>query len=262
MPTLDSHKALQKLRTLPFCYLCGKEFATGDRVDHDHVPPKTTFRILDRHPVLKLKTHKACNAALSVEDKKIGQLIALRRYERPASARDHVLHFSLHSLVHGIAVENLDVDEAVYRWVRGFHAALYRQPLIGEKYAITTPFPRADKTKNGVRVRPVLPQHSAIVETIKTNRAFRNLDSIVINRSKLTYECVWCQTDGRERWLCCFALDIYNWKDLGSHTADIPARGCAGLYSLADGSAPADATLNRESAIIIPNIDKLDPFGR
>ena len=58
------------------------------------------------------------------------------------------------------------------------------------------------------------------------------------------------------------ALDIYDWNDLGSHTPEIPARGCAGMYALPDYSRPEGATVGKRPAIEIPNIDALDAFGR
>lgn len=233
----------------------------GESVDHDHVPPKTAFNKRDRQLVLKLKTHKSCNSALSVDDKKVGQLIALRRHEGPSSARDMALRFRNYFNL-GVAVENLDVDAAVWRWIKGFHAALYRQPLLADRFALVTPFPRGDRTPNGrLQIRPILPQHLAAVDTIKNNRARGNLDTIVANKGKLRYECVWCQADDGVQWLCCFALDIYDWKDLGSHTDEIPARGCAGIYIQPDRIAPTDAARARESLIVFPNLDRLDPFA-
>jgi len=68
-----------------------------------------------------------------------------------------------------------------------------------------------------------LPQHLNFVQTIKTNRAKNNLDRICCNKGKLTYECVWAQADNDGPWLCIFALDIYDWKDLG-RTRVQPAR--------------------------------------
>jgi hypothetical protein len=260
MPSLHVHKDFQNVRKLPFCYLCGRAFIAGDDIDGDHVPPKAIFNTRDRQPSLKLRTHRTCNSAFSVDDKKIGQLIALRRWERPNSARDEALQLVYHPDL-GIALENLNVDAAVWRWVKGFHAALYRQPLIGDTFAIQTPFPRGDKHPDGVRMRPLPPQHRVAVETIKTNRAAGSLDVIVANNGQLRYECVWCLADDGVQWFCMFALDIYDWKDLGSHTDAIPARGCAGLYALPDRSAPTDAARNREQRIVIPNTDVFDPFA-
>jgi hypothetical protein len=238
MLRLAVHKEFQKVRYLPFCYLCGREFIESDIVDGDHVPPSSAFNVIDRVRVLKLKTHKACNSAWSVDDRKFGQLISMRRHEAPRSLRDQALDLVHYRDLGMLALENLDVDRAIWRWIKGFHAALYRAPLIGDEYSIMTPFPRGDKTDGGIVVRPIRPQHMLAVEAIKRNRAAENLDVIVANNGKLRYECVWCETDNPDHWICMFALDIYDWKDLGSHSAAIPARGCAGIYLLPGHSFP------------------------
>jgi hypothetical protein len=260
MPALRVHRDFQQVRSLSFCYICGVAFSPDDEVDRDHVPPKSAFSAADRRLVLILKTHKACNHSLSVADKKVGQLIALRRRVHPKAARDFALRFGHYSGI-GVAVENVNVDAAIWRWIKGFHAALYRQPLLGNSVAFLTPFPRADKTTGGFKLQPIRAQHLVAVETIKINRALGNLDSIVANNGKLRYECVWCLADDRVQWLCCFAVDIYDWKDLGSHTTEIPARGCAGIYMLPNFAAPPGAAENRKTEIAIPNIDKLDAFS-
>ncbi len=261
MVGLRVHKDFNNVRYLPFCYLCGRDFIDGDQKDGDHVPPRATFNARDRQPALKLETHKACNGGQSVDDKKVAQLIALRRRQGPSSARDAALDFALYPGT-GVAVTNLNVDEAVWRWVKGFHAALYRQPLLTNWRAIVTPFPRGEIANGIPKVRPLRPQHALTVNVIKYNRITSNLDLIVANNRQLRYECVWCQDDSAERWLCMFGLNIYDWKDLGSHSAGIPARGCAGIYAMPDGALPAGATVGRQPVIEIPNNrDTLDPFG-
>lgn len=260
MPGLRFQKDFQQVRKLPFCYLCGQPFVGVDEVDGDHVPPKAVFNPRDRNPVLKLKTHKACNAAFCVDDKKVGQLVAIRRRESPRAARDLALRFA-HYPELGVALENLNVDATVWRWIRGFHAALYKQPLLGNKFAVQTPFPRADKSDGLVRVRPIRQQNLLAIETIKRNRVSGTLDTLVANNAKLRYECVWCLADDQTNWFCIFALDVYDWKDLGSHSHEIPARGCVGIYQPETSSAPEGAALNRESCILVPNLDTLDPFA-
>jgi hypothetical protein len=258
--SLTTPKDFRAARYLPFCYLCGEVFNADDDVDGDHVPPKSAFNPRDREPPLKLKTHKKCNAGLSVDDRKVGQLIALRRGERPRSARDHALKIVRYG--DAAAVENLNVDAAVWRWVRGFHAALYHEPLMATNWSLRTPFPRADMRGSTFVLQPLLPQHAVIVEAIKRNRALENLDRIVANRGRLRFASVWCPADRGAGWLCFFALDIYDWKDLGSHTKDIPSRGCAGMYVLPDRSMPSRASTDRGGVILVPNSEALDPFGR
>jgi hypothetical protein len=134
-------KDFRAVQDLPFCYLCGTEFMENHETDRDHVPPKNAFNPRDREPPLKLKTHKSCNGRFSIDDKKVGQLIALRRGERPTSARDKALRVAHYPHLDMVALENLNVDAAIWRWVAGFHAALYRHSLIGARGSIQTPFP-------------------------------------------------------------------------------------------------------------------------
>jgi hypothetical protein len=141
---------------------------------------------------------------------------------------------------------------------------MYREapPASGSPYvrAIVTPFPRAQQFDGNLIVEQLLPQHLNFVQTIKSNRANNNIDRICCNKRKLTYECVWSQADNDGPWLCIFALNIYDWKDLG-RTRFQPARGCAGCYVLPSGDTPVRATRAVNSPIIIPNLDPLDPFG-
>jgi hypothetical protein len=261
MVTLRVHKDFQQVRHLRFCYLCGRKFVDEDDVDRDHVPPKSAFNARDKEPALILDTHRACNHELSVEDKKVGQLIALRRRERPSSPRDQALQIVHYANLDMMAVENLNVDRAIWRWVKGFHAALYRKALTGETYAMQTPFPRGETRDGRVSIEPIRQQHLLAVDAIKRNRAAGSLDVIVANKGQLQYECVWCKADAGDDWLCMFALDIYDWKDLGSHTSEIPARGCAGMYMVADRSIPESASRDTVTRIAVPNRDPLDAFA-
>jgi hypothetical protein len=76
MVSLLKQTDFRGVQNLPFCYLCGQAFATGDSHNRDHVPPECIFALLDREP-LWLPTHNACNKHYSDLDEKIGQLIAL-----------------------------------------------------------------------------------------------------------------------------------------------------------------------------------------
>ena len=261
MPSLTTPRDFRAVQTLPFCYVCGLQFSSNAAMNRDHVPARTVFARQDRMPCLWLPTHPTCNAEHSTDDQKIGQLISLRRFVTPSSGRDRQLRVSLFS-DGSSAVTNVDVDGIVWRWTRGFHAALYREffPPDLRTRALQTPFPRGRQTPRGIVIEGLLPQHAVFVRTIKTNRISRNLDSIRSNNGKLTYECVWCRTDNTDQWMCIFALDLYDWKDLGV-TPGHPPRGCAGAYILPSGQAPATATKGVATRIIIPNRDPYDPFA-
>jgi hypothetical protein len=233
MPLLETQKQLAEVLKLRFCYWCGNLFLPGDEKDKDHIPPKACFAKVDRNFPLQLPTHKSCNKVHSLEDKKIGQLIGLKHGKVPPSKRDRMLKVTE---VHGSNreqvgfVTNVNIDGTIRRWIMGFHAALYQEPIPQDmRFAVETPFPTARPEQGVVTVNPLpRPQHRMFVETIKTNRAVGNLDRIQANNKKLTYECVWDQADGGQ-WMCIFALDLYGWKDLGDIN-NFQARGCAGVY--------------------------------
>jgi hypothetical protein len=257
MGELKTQSDLRAVRNLPFCYLCGEPFGPSDASNHDHVPPKAIFATKDRQP-LKLKTHESCNSRHSMTDEKIGQLISLQRQKFPARIEDRKLQVAHLGIGIG-AVTNLHIDGAIWRWIGGFHAALYREPLTKANGSIVTPFPRADMNSGGYYVfRPLYPQHEVFVETIKSQRIRGALDRIEANNGAMVYECVWGESDSKEVWLCIFALNIYDWKWLGASPL-APPRGCTGCYVLP--ARPPSATRVTNSGIVIPNFNPLDPFS-
>lgn len=264
MPSLLSQKDFRAVQNLPFCYLCGKYYVPADKPNRDHLPAQCIFLPPDREP-LRLPTHIGCNSGESLTDEKIGQLVALRYGKVPTDVEHRRLKVQWFPKEQLAALTNLDVDGAVWRWVRGCHAALYGEPFVGDfstgyPGALVTPFPRAPKNSERADIEPLKPQHLTFVKTIKLNRALRNLDRVCSNKGKFVYECVWHQADNDGPWICIFAIDLYDWRDLG-RVGHQPARGCAGFYMLQDGRVPDLATRGRTSSIIIPNLDALDPFG-
>jgi hypothetical protein len=260
MVSLLRQKDFRAARSLAFCYLCGRDFVDGDSQNRDHVPPECIFMPADREPLL-LPAHTACNKSYELLDEKIGQLVALRYGKVPEDPEHRRLKFAVSLLGDQGAVMNLDIDGAVWRWIAGFHAALYREPGVGINGSLVTPFPKARMVHGRPVLDPLRVQHPLFVETIKSNRRRDNLDRISCNKGKLTYECVWQQADNGGPWMCVFALDIYDWKDLG-RTPGVPARGCAGFYVTPTKTVPVNATRAVKSPIIVPTSDPLDAFAR
>ncbi len=264
MVSLTTQKNFRSVQHLPFCYICGRDFIATDQKDRDHVPPECIFLKEDREP-LWLPTHVSCNVGQTTTDEKIGQLIALR-YGKTPKIKNRRLKITLLPDPGVAALTNLNVEAAVWRWVSGFHAALYRQPIMLKssggtiRGSLVTPFPKAPMNTAAVAVEPLKPQHLAFVQTIKLNRISRNLDRISCNKGKLIYECVWYQSDNNGPWMCIFALDVYDWKDLGGLSEEFK-RGCAGFYVLLDGGPPAGATRGVDPSIEVQNLDRLDPFA-
>ena len=263
MPTIQSHKQLRAAGRLPFCYACTKAFERDSQCDRDHVPPQSCFAKADRNVPLILRTHVECNHSHNANDELVGQLISFK-LGRPPPDRGKRLNVEVMTSQAGALLarfDNLDFKGVIWRWVRAFHAALYRESVhIGSDFYVSPPVPSGQVINGIVRAEPLRQQHRLFVETIKINRAASNLDRIECNSEKLQYECVWMQGDDGGPWMCVFALNLYDWKELGDPT-HFPPRGCVGCYALPNRLAPADATLATKLRVLIPNLDGLDPFG-
>jgi len=243
MPSLKTHKQFQEIRFLPFCYLCGTSFIADGKTDGDHIPPETCFAKEDRNVPLKLQTHITCNGNYNLIDDQIGQLIALKwgRVPSVGSKPVKVAVYTAKELQLFAAIVNVDIRGAIWRWVRGFHAALYREPLPNKsQFGIDTPFPTARVSSTDITYVPLRPQHDLFIETLKLNRVDNNIDRIESNNGKMIYECVWIRSDGGA-WLCVFTLNLYDWQDLGD-IQHFPVRDCTGYYVLPTGAVPLNAT--------------------
>lgn len=264
MPTITSHKQFQEVGKLPFCYVCTSTFVIGEAADRDHIPPQACFAKADRNVPLVLRTHVQCNHDHNANDELVGQLISRKHGHSPAARARRLNVEVIPSPNQGeflAAFDNLDFGNVIRRWIRGFHAALYREPLPANcRFDVSSPIPVAIITEAKIEPRPIRPQDLRFVEIIKINRAARNLDQIVSNNGKLQYDSVWAQMDDDGPWFCVFALNLYDWKDLGD-SRHFSSRGCIGFYVLPSGKSPVNATLVTKLQITIPNFDVLDPFG-
>ena len=97
------------------------------------------------------------------------------------------------------------------------------------------------------------------IPNMESSVSINPLDAIQTSSGRFIYECVWGRGD-EGRWWCAFALNIYNWVDLG-RTYYSPGRGCAGFYTLADNSLPVGASVETLQDIRFDNIEPFDPFG-
>lgn len=265
MPILKSQRALREVRNLPFCYLCGYLIRPGDMANRDHVPPEALFEKDDRNFPLILRAHKRCNETQGPDDEKIGQLVGLKLGRAPRNHMHRKLdlrHATVGSTQLRLGVlRGFHIEGAIRRWLRGFHAALYRAPLPADAlFAIQTPFPSGRVESRKLAVDELKPQHFLFVERIKQNRAAHSIDGIYCNNGKLRYECVWDQADNHGPWFCIFALNVYDWIDLGDINNFQP-RGCAGAYWNPSASPPSMATKATRLVFTIPNRDATNPFG-
>jgi len=57
-----------------------------------------------------------------------------------------------------------------------------------------------------------------------------------------------------------FALDIYDWKDLGRQSTGV-AKGCVGFYQHLAATPPTAASVATTLVAASTNLEPLDPFG-
>lgn len=263
MPTITDQRAIRECRKLSFCYLCGRPFKPGLKPTRDHVPPKAIFTAGDRktNPLI-LPAHSQCNREQSVGDEVIGQLVSVLhgKYPAPQNSKLKVGVITSDSGDPPIAfLMGHDLRPLIWRTVKGFHAALYKEPLIvSGKANVHMPFPEGKRLPNGrVSFNPILPQQEIIAAEIKKNRLVQRLDRVVCFNGKCVYECVWVSADAGEP-ICMFALRLYDWERLADRH-NFPQRGCVGIYSPTSGKPP---TATSGTSLMFPTKgNPLDPFG-
>jgi len=159
----------------------------------------------------------------------------------------------------GIGVRGVELKQIIFRWVCGFHAALYNQPMGASGYMLFPPLPEGQIKGRHVEPVPVPDVIPHLVKELKRNRLTGTLDVIVCRNDRCRYECVWSQADDGRR-ICIWALDLYGWAELGDITHFEP-RGCVGVYWPDDGLIPATATLGTRLEFSVPRGERLHPFG-
>lgn len=252
---------MRHAHSLPFCYLCGNVFDPTDEANDDHVPPSGIFSEADRDFPLILRTHQDCNTARSQDDQVAGQLVGVL-HGRKVNPTHKKLKVKLGHFENGsraVVVGNLDIRAIIRRWVRGFHAALYKEYLPeADSFMTCPPLPEAKPTADGPQFMPVQEVFPLFVKELKRNRATATLDRIVCRNGKCRYECVWTQADNGT-WMCVYGLDLYNWIDLGDKNFE--PRGCVGTYIRPSGGVPSGASRSTRLEFPVATGGRLDPFG-
>jgi len=232
----------------------------GDDTNRDHVPPSGLFARTDRTPPLILRTHRRCNEGRSPEDQAIGQLVSVL-HGRKVNRSHNKLRIMVGLAPNGsleVVATAIDVKEAIRRWVRGFHAALYHECLPQDSlFATYPPLPEGTRVGNNVRFNPVPEIVPKFVEELKRNRGLRNVDRVICRNDRCHYECVWSQADDGT-WICIYGFDLYNWSDLGDRSQ--PSRGCVGSYRRPSGGVPSNASTGTRLVFNIDNASPLHPF--
>lgn len=262
MRRVTSAPEIRAAAKLEFCYVCGCSFADGAAPTRDHVPPKRIFseaQAQDRPLILRAHAH--CNNSNSGTDKIVGQLFSLT-HDEAAPRRKLKSMLRRVNLPHSepvAAVDGIDLNRAIWRWIRAFHAALYAQFMTDHtSYSILPPLPTLELVGECAVPVAVREQYPDISHILKQCRACDQFDSLRAWGGSLRYECAWVRADGG-RFVCLFALDLNNWIKLGD-VGGVTKRGCVGHYVSSLG-LPAGATvLSRTEEVPVQNLRPLDPF--
>lgn len=258
--TLTAQAEFRAVQKRTFCYLCANVFEAGEARNRDHVPPSTLFATPDRQPALILPTHPGCNHNRSAEDEVVGQVVGVL-HGRPVAEQGRRPRFVAGSFPDGTrgVGSNLAMKPIIFRWVCGFHAALYNEPMGPSGYMVSLPLPEGRMTDEHVEPLPVPDVVPHLVAELKRNRLTGTLDVVICCSGQCRYECVWSQADNGRR-ICIWGLDVYGWKLLGD-VAHFEPRGCVGVYWPNSGLIPSTATRGTRLHFAVPRLDRLDPFG-
>ena len=193
--------------------------------------------------MLILSTHPDCNGAYAPQDQQIGQLVGmLHRRRFPAGQRKLAIHEiggddgEIRALLSGTPLPAI-----IRRWVRGFHAALYREYLPEREDSFITIPPLTAAVGSAPRPQPQIAPR--LTSVLRQARRLRKIDTIQIRNGTCRYQCVWAPWSGSE-WGCVYQLDLYNWSDLGDPR--LPSTRCMGFYR-AVGSNPPSGAATMES---------------
>ncbi|MGE0434482.1 MAG: hypothetical protein AB7S36_19650, partial [Planctomycetota bacterium] len=207
--------------------------------------------------VLILSTHRACNDRQSARDELGAQFMRVLHAGSPAPV-GRQLEMSVGQLPDGspsAALHGVDLWGMIFRWVRGFHAALYTEFLPDRGGYIHTPFPLGHEEADGRVVFVDHPQqYLAISNVLRVSRMARCVDRVLCNAGKCRFEAVWTTDDSGTTPMCVFALRLYDWERLASPV--LPRRTCIGFYF-----APRPASASVEPIVRVPNrIGEWDVF--
>jgi hypothetical protein len=175
---LLTQRDMRSAQGLPVCYLCGLTFTATDQVNRDHVPPSALFLPADRDFPLILPTHYTCNHSRHLEDQTIRQLVGILHGTAP-DPQHRRLDFYAGRASDGdlfVAAGGFDLRDIIRRWVRGFHAALYRAPLVGDQFMTFSPLAEGDR--DTFQIDPVHDIIPHFVRTIRQKRIAGTLDLV------------------------------------------------------------------------------------
>ncbi len=254
----------RKVSLLDFCYVCGNPFTESNPSTRDHVPPKKIFIAEDRGWPLILPAHNECNSEYSFSDEQAKGLIALLHPKDtvvPPLKTEQVGIVKRDGKPTGVLLKGLSLRRIAAKILRACHAALYHEFLRNEdtNRAVLLPLPIFDPETGNIDENELLPQHQILCKLLKDNRKISNVDHIQAYNGKFRFEVVWSTADDNESHFGVFAIDIYNWHNLGGKVLGRP-QGCFGMYRLNKSPIPKNACVATSVELPFTYLEPLNPF--
>lgn len=238
MPTprcrILSQKEMQDARqTIAFCYLCGKDLpprgepGRRKQLIGEHVIPRT---LLGNAPesqaeawAVVLDVHRACEESTKQRADHWLKLLQdmhvkpASEWAKPGHVRDMPIRPSL--LIHpqtGTAVTTFtglgDLFAGVWRWIRGLHAALYREFLLPDVWHFSyPPVPACSSQESGPTIEDTETQSHLIRSSIGLAESLGKWDGITAWGGAARYRCTWWQCaalKGKPNWICFWTLSF------------------------------------------------------
>ena len=175
-----------------FCYICGAQWTSADRIEDEHIVPKSIFEPVHRQAQpLILRAHAGCNTRKSKWDEPVGQLFKLTTGTLPSDPKNH--RIAVTRFVDGrsgevvFGIREIDFQQTVAGWVMGFHTLLYREYCQSHMYPASLPW--ASFIVDPSQIETVDPLHIARVPTLRASRLAGAVDEILGYGGQTHYYC-------------------------------------------------------------------------
>lgn len=229
-----SQKEMRDARKgIVFCYLCGKDLPPrGERgrpkqVIGEHVIPRSLLGGAPKGQregwAVELDVHRACEQSMKQNADHWLKLLQDMHtkpqsdWAKPGHLRNLPLHRSL--LIHrptGQAVPGFsglgELFEGVWRWIRGLHAALYREFLPSNvRHFPYPPVPAFSSQESGPTFEETETQSYLVRASIDLAESLGKWDGVTAWGGAARCRCVWWQCTsikGSPNWMCFWTLSF------------------------------------------------------
>jgi len=267
---IETQQAMQQARRgLSFCYLCGSALPSKRRgatcgIVGEHVIPRALLGeplAMQCWPVV-LDVHTVCEESIkSQQDSWISALQAMHtlapeNWPAPGHVRGLPVTAELVSIPEFEdpvpafqGVQNL--LRGVASWIRGFHAALYRESLQTDVVIHALPPVPAMGKESGLTLHFVEEFSSMIIRAVHAAVISDRWDGINAWCGELRYFCTWWRrsqpnSDDPERWICYWTLTYPGVLDWSRSVTNFYVRPWHGYYELAERPTDSSVVTQRE----------------